>query len=441
LDDHPTPAELEAFMRGDLPARQARAVVLHLLGGCGRCREVLAPQAETLFMWEAGLQAPPPEVDAGYDAAFDRALAAVRRMRAEPATGGARPESGGTGEAGETAETPEIAACEELIERGRAMRHDDPGEMVRRARLATAAAGALAPKVHGPRRVADLRARAWGELANAYRVANDLREADAALALAFEFCGAGSGDDLLAARLFDLQASLFGDERRFVEAQSLLDAVHAIYLRHGDRHGAGRALISKGTLTGHANDAEGAIRLLREGSSMIDAARDPQLALSALHNTAAFLAECGRFEEARALLRENRRRYREAGGRLDRLKLLGLGGIIDAGLGNLERAERELAAAKRGFDLLGLDYRSALAALDLAGVLLRRGKAAVAWEVAEEAARLFSSLGVGREALGALVLIRRAFDMGSAAAFLAKLAAFMRRAELDPEARFDPAIG
>ena len=66
------------------------------------------------------------------------------------------------------------------------------------------------------------------------------------------------------AHLMDLTASLYSDQRRFDEARLLLDAVYAIYERAGDRHSAGRALISKGISANYAFDIEDA-QLLSPG--------------------------------------------------------------------------------------------------------------------------------------------------------------------------------
>jgi tetratricopeptide (TPR) repeat protein len=209
-------------------------------------------------------------------------------------------------------------------------------------------------------------------------------------------------------------------------------------MQRGDLHGAGRALISKGVYTGYAQDPEAALRLLTEGRQMIDAERDPQLVLLGIHNTAGLLVESGRFEEAAEFVREHRARYQENAGRADRLRLVVLSGLIHEGLGMLEAAERELREAKQGLEWLGFGYRSALCTLYLCRVCLRQGRATEARELAEEAVAVFSSLGVGREALGALMLLQRSFELGQATVVIDRIAEFMRRAANDPAARFEP---
>ena len=45
---HPSQADLESFMRGELPGEQAAVVVRHLLKGCIRC------SASTAKLWSFG---------------------------------------------------------------------------------------------------------------------------------------------------------------------------------------------------------------------------------------------------------------------------------------------------------------------------------------------------------------------------------------------------
>lgn len=331
-----------------------------------------------------------------------------------------------------------LPAYEAFLERSWNLRHDDPEEMVRLAMYATLVAGRLDPATHGAQRVKDLECRAWSALGNAYRVADNLDAAEFALGRAAELYLEGTQDELLGARLFDLQASLYGARRSFAAALETMDVVHDLYVRHGDLHLAGRALIKKGSYSGLANDPGEAIRLLQRGLEMIDADREPQLALSAVHNTAFFLVECGRFREARALVWQNLPRYETHGGRLDRIKLQGLRGLICAGLGELGRAEEYLKAARQGFEEAGVRYHAAIAGLDLAVVWLRQGRRDEARDLVLDCARVFLDLRIQREALAAVLVLQRAFEKGlEAGALLDKVREFLRRIEQDPAITFE----
>jgi tetratricopeptide (TPR) repeat protein len=470
MNDHPSAQELLLFLRGQLTPRATRVVIGHLLKGCALCSAELEPSAETLLVpgLDTGLAEIDPELDAAYDAAFERAL--TNAFRLAPAAAAAFTAStASTRAASAASDGDESEACGVLLERCRQLRHDDARQLLEVSARAVEAAELLRPERHGESKVAELQARAWAERANAHRVAGELGQAEKAMARAFDRAAEACAripsttsatppaaatpatppaqapaptpavdHSLLLAHLYDLQASLLGDQRRLDEALRLQDRVYEIRMQHGDLHGAGRALISKGVYTFYGNDSAGALRLLAEGGQMIDAEREPQLVIFGIQNTAACLVDLGRLEEAAALVREHRARYQQTAGRVDRLRLLALSGWIDAGLGNLERAEQELVAARRGLESLGFGYRSAQVTLELSGVYLRLGRAAEARQAAEEAVRIFSSLGVGREALGALMVLRQSFELGHATAVVDRVADFMRRAAHDPAARFEP---
>lgn len=115
--------------------------------------------------------------------------------------------------------------------------------------------------------------------------------------------------------------------------------------------------------------------------------------------------ECGRLAEAKEQLR-----HHHASGRVDRLKILWLEGRIEVGLGNLELAEEALQRVRQGFEDMDLRYKAALTSLELAAVHLRRGRTDDARERAQQAIEVFSRLGVGRETLAALLVLRDAFE-------------------------------
>jgi tetratricopeptide (TPR) repeat protein len=283
--------------------------------------------------------------------------------------------------------------------------------MVLLAERASAIAADLDPLSYGPELTADLRARCFAELGNAYRVADDLEAAERALRRAGEESAQGTQDPLLLARIMDLTASLRGAQRRFGEALELLDAVYQLYERHGDRHNAGRALISKGLYTGYDNDPEEAVRLLSTGLTLIHPASDPKLVISAIHNLMMFLADSGRFHQAQRLLRRARPAYDAEGDRLNLVKLRWLEGKIAAGLGRLRRAEQLFGQARQELEASGLHYHAALVSLDLAAVWLSQGKSAETRSLVENLVATFRARRIARESLAALVLLKESFDL------------------------------
>ncbi|HEV7516683.1 MAG TPA: hypothetical protein VGR07_10320, partial [Thermoanaerobaculia bacterium] len=251
MEDHPTPAALEAFLRGALSIGEIKLVVAHLLGGCSRCRQAMESSAQALFF--PG-RTEPAGNGAEYDFPIFRAINQARRHAAEPERSQSilPPAFQAKVQEEPVGVAPHITSglrspegCEALLSASRELRHQDPESMVFLAALAVGVAERLDSRSSSPD-VSDLRARAWAELGNARRVANDLVGAEAALERSLARAEVGSGDPLLLARLLDLTASLYSDQRRFEQAFQLLDLVHQIYCQHGERHLAGRALISKG---------------------------------------------------------------------------------------------------------------------------------------------------------------------------------------------------
>lgn len=456
MSHHPSAASLEGFRRGKLPRAEMRLVLGHLLAGCPSCRRALAELAHRAHPPRGAALS--PEADAAYDAAMSSAFRVAfersRELARERAEAGQRADDLLRLAAGMPEPPPALrlpgggfragfwtwGLCESLLERSRALRWEDAAGMVRAAELARLAADALDPERCGRAALADLKALVAIELANAYRVADDYERAERALLAAVEHRRQGSGDPLLLARIADLSASLRGAQRRFREAFRLLDIAHDLYLAEGDAHRAGRALIKKGLYTGHANDPHGAIRLLARGLAGIDRARDPKLTFSTLHNLIDFLVEVGECREARLQLWKMRRLYRTHGGRLFDLKLRWLEGQIALGLGELERAGRDLACARRELAAAGLHYHAALAGLDLAQVWIRQGRTAEVRELVEQMVAAFRTVHVEREALAALLTLGEAASQQRATVGLVQLVSgLVRRAERERSSRTEPA--
>jgi hypothetical protein len=439
-ENHPTPAELERFMIGELPPGDSGAVMAHLLRGCDRCRETVAPLAAAMFA--PGQDAGPALWDESeYDLPLFRAFASAQRYAdslGEQQSETLR-EIDGLLLHQAPAQPPAPAArarrdrarCEELLQRSRTLRHRDLESAVQLAGLAAGMAERLDPDAFDPAALADFQARAWGEVGNARRVADDPAGAESDLARALARAEEGTGDPALLARLMDLTASLLTDQRRFGDAARLLDGVYRLHERQGDAHAAGRALISKGVSTGYALDLEQAIRLLARGLARIDAARDPELVLSAVHSLIAFLVDGGRFAEAERLVAIARPLYTAHGDRLLALKVRWVEGKIAAGSADDDRAEESFCAVRAGFEQAGLPYDAALVSLDLAAIWLRRGRTAEIRRLVDETVAVFRARHIRREAIGAMLVLREAIEKDRATLALLRTVA----AELQPARR------
>ncbi len=306
-----------------------------------------------------------------------------------------------------------LGVFEALLARSWAVRYDDPVEMCHLANVAKEMAESFDPALYGAKRAKDLQARAWGELANAYRVANRYREAQQAFGTAYTFQMQGSGDGRLLRRLLDLEASLLGTLREYGVALSRLSILAEQYQNEGDAHMAGRTLVTKALYTSYNCQTEEALRTLAEGMALIDESRDPDLTVVASFDQLLFLVDCGDCKEARKTLFK-KRVWLSQGGRLARVKLRGIEGRIAYGLGEFESAELILREAQAGLAQAGLGFSSALAGLDLAMALIQLDRWEDAIEEGVKAAEMFLTLSVHRELLGTVLLLRDALQDGTA---------------------------
>ena len=437
LDDHPSPAELEGFVWDRVSTERAQEVTSHLMSGCAECCAVVAPHLKAVL----GIGDPPPRVltpqeEAGYEAAIDRAFSITLKKAGELRQARKRKallllESGDP--------VPEVPPdlwglpfFEALLERSWFLRHENPSEMLRLASWAQMLAERMEPYEldFGPRELTDLRCRAFLELGNAYRVADNLVEAESALGLATRLFLDGTQSEVLAGRLFTVLASFFTALRQFDLSETALDIALGFYKSIRDQHMAGRTLIMKGVLLGYGEKPEEAIRNLEEGLELIDEQREPELVFAAAQNHIRLLVACGRFREARVALFHLKVRRLDTGGRLTELKLRWLEAQINVELGKLDDAEQGLLKVKEAFEEMELGYKAALAGLELGAVMLRRGCPADATREVLQAADVFQAVGVRREAAASLLLLRKTFERQKAdAALLNHVITLLRRGE------------
>lgn len=444
---HPTPAELEGLVLGGISAERRRAVISHLIHGCRECNGRLAPYFYGLFGFEAQTQVPLPPTVEDYDRALDLAFASIRQLGSDLPplkTLEQKKKEVLALLASDGLEALQdlppylqgLPVYKALLEHSWALRYENPERMVQLAHCAALLADRLSEQEYGSKKVADLRCRAWVELANAYRVADQLDQADGALSRATELFLLGTREDLLGARFFTVLASQYVARRLFDPACNALDLVSHIYQRHGDEHLAGRALIMKGIFTGYRGDAEEAICLIQIGLSSVDEQSDPGLVFSAAQCQARLLVDCGRFEDARSALQDLRGRKLDIGGRVNELKVRWLEGQISMGLEELDNAEQALIEVKQGFGETGLTYKAALAGLELGAVWLRQGRTEDAARVILESTDVFLSLQIQREFLASVLMLRKAVEMNYLnLALLRQVIDFLYKPERDPRAR------
>jgi len=391
--------DVAAFLAGELEAGDLHRVTRHLLGGCVDCRRRLTAAA------------PASEPDDVYDVCITRARRAVRKLEPRLQRDKKRRENGVAMLRERTfgeLTWPEYRSfqmvhVEVLLQLAFDLRYRNPGEMLHLAKTARFAVEETGhPARYGEALHFDLRARVWAELGNAYRVNEGFKEADEALETARSLFEQGTGDPLLAARIDDLKASLRKDQRRLDEASRLLGRVYRTYMKIGERHLAGRALLSKGITLELQKRPNEALRSLKKAITLIDAARDPQLHAAVHHSLLKTLIDSGRNSEAGKLLLASDLRRKFAGDPLNLLRLRWVEAKILAGRGRLKDAEMVLAEVRYGFLEHKLAYVAAVAGLDQAEVMLRQGKEI--HRLAGDILARFEEHAVAPEAVQALVL-------------------------------------
>jgi tetratricopeptide (TPR) repeat protein len=408
--EHPRAEDFACFVSGTLSLEERGRLLRHLLKGCPGCSRLLALKggfapaevAEDCYyvvisqVMERGLGA----AGIGQDAVEVLTAVLSGERRWDDLSGF---------EIGSLRGLPRLRA---LLEAGRSLRHHDPQATLRFAKLARYAADRLSPKALAAKPVADLRALAWAELGNAYRICDDLPRASRAMNRAVYWSHRGSGSSLLLTRVADLLASLLGSQRRFPEASQLLFMVYQAHEKAGRRHLAGRALFSAGSVAAWQGSPATALALMRRGLDLLDHERDPVLESQVLLAMITGLADLGRFRSARRLLWRCRHLFVELGNELDLLRLRWLEGRIYAGLSDFSRAEQAFQETRAGFAKHEQVYPAAIAGLDLAALWARQGRHDEIHALAQEMIVTFRALRIAREATVTLLILQRACVSG-----------------------------
>jgi tetratricopeptide (TPR) repeat protein len=252
-DLHPSRTDLKSFMLGRLSQQESRGVILHLLPGCPRCQEV------TAAWWELGAHGHGASWPGGeqlcYDVPVDRVLDRIRAthagLEAERLEARLR-----------MAKLRSVAAarwpalileddrfhtwgfCELLLDQASVA--GEESELC--AGLGVGVSERIAGDAHPPRLLEELRARAWGELADARRRSGDLAGAEEMLRRAELHLLRGTGDRLQRARLLERKAALRLAQERTEEAARLFGRAIHLYRRTGQADLVSRVLVRLGCI-------------------------------------------------------------------------------------------------------------------------------------------------------------------------------------------------
>ena len=428
---HPTLEDLEGFLwsTSRSVSQASKTLVLrHLLADCTVCRERLSA-----LHWDSRrlTRLVRPEVEAelaegpatksalGYDygkafSAAERAVSALLAPERAESSGDllaeldALPPDERVKRVGTGGRFASPAFVNVLLNRSHDARFQDAEEMLHFAHLARLAADGCSPVDTGNElRLADLRARAWGQYGNALRVSGKPREAEEALATAHRHRKGGTGDPMLRAALLARSTPLAIFQGRFGEAIEMCEGAEEIYRELGESHLLATTMVQRATATLNSGEAESAVRILNQTIPLIDHEEDPHLLLAACHNLIRCYIDLERPDQALQLYAETRELYKEFEDPLILLRATWQEGQLLRDLGHLRAAETTLLRARKGYLERKLAYEAALVSLDLATVYVKLGLVDKLKQTVLETVPIFHALRVGLETLAALLQLQQ----------------------------------
>lgn len=428
---------LERFRSGLAAGPERREILAHLLRGCERCREAAQAQRTRSESQATAVRLEPLLRDLSQRAdrlvrELDEGERLLSGFLAHPPArqwtllrNSPRHRSFGFA-------TALLEACFEAI-------YDDPRRALDLGRMAAEIAEQLdTAEAPAPRLLHDLRARAAAHVANAERATGDLAAAERSLVAARSEAALGSLDPMIEAELLYFEASLARGQRRLERALGKIRRSRRIYRDLGERHLEGRTLLNLASIHLVRGDAELAFAANLEALELVDASRDPRLALALRHNTVWNAMECGRIDFAVAKLEEFRSAYAALGDRASVARFVWLSGRLAEAQELPARALERLDAARASFVELELPYELAMVSLDLARVHVEQGRVGEARRIAAETLEIFRALGVEREAIAAWLVFQGALAAESLSRELVlRLADYYQAAKANPELRFE----
>jgi hypothetical protein len=441
--EHLTQDDVEGLIKGTLAADDRRRVMQHLLSSCRDCCGMFAlGLPPDLFL----PQALPVEEDT-YDAVIDRAWETARKLTKRLKKDKERYERGlalirehdfhGIIQADRQAILP-WTHIEIQLQLAFEARYRNPADMLERAERAVYVAKRLDRSPYGQGHVSDLQARAWAEYANALRVNELFDPAEGALHESRAILEGRTGDPILLAYLNEIEAALRKDQRRFQEACTLHDEAYQAYMKLGNRHLAGRALVTKGLTLTLANDLLAATTALRKALSLLDPEQDSKLVATAQHDLLFALVEAGKLRDAGRVLLESNLRKAFADDPQRLLRLRWVDGRIMVKRKRFADAEQIFGDVRAGFREQKLEYTAAMAGVDQTTMLLRLGKKKDAYLLAYDLCVTFRRYETEPDAIKALTLLETICRMKVGTAEMAeRIRWFLEQRLHDRSLRFD----
>ncbi len=301
-----------------------------------------------------------------------------------------------------------LAAFVRLTDAAQGSLERDPAQALTAARALLACARSAKQALRSRPVLADLRAEAWAEVANAHRVLEDFAAAEAAWRRADVFLRRGTGDVALQGKVEWRKASLWRDTGEFEKADDCLRLAERAFTKLGDLVGVSRVKFAQGHLSYQRGDTERAFRYGVEVLDALNPETEPSLALGCLHLIAFCIADAGDPLAALHWLRLYEPAYAEAGIPMLLLRASWLKGRLYARLKKWREAQEQLEHVRKEFLARQLDYDAALAGVDLAVVFAEQRQLSAVWLLGQEMYPVFLSKNIPREASAVLILFAQA---------------------------------
>jgi len=200
------------------------------------------------------------------------------------------------------------------------------------------------------------------------------------------------------------------DRRQLQRSEKLLERAISLYGLIRDELGVARTRLVLGLTQFHAGAIENALTTTSVALEQLDPEKNLRLFMMGRYNTALYLAEAGRGEDAATRFKSDLPLYRKARSSWPNLDLHfhWLAGKIQRTLDKLQQAEDHLVRARDGFTERGTAYDAILVCLDLGLVLAAERRHEELSELADLMISGLAAQGLHDEAMAAVSLAAEA---------------------------------
>lgn len=307
---------------------------------------------------------------------------------------------------------PQVVA--RLVSLSYSLRLEDPAESLRVGQAAADAADALDLGIEWAAFAADLRAHAWGNVANCHRLVGSLPLAQEIWARVADLRAVWAGDARLAANLARWEGALRVDQRKHEPAALLYEHSAALFAAVGDPHDAGKSRLGLAIVHFEAGEPKRAVRAATAAADLLDYEREPEMALACYHNMLFFLEADNQPELALALAPSIEHWYQLVDSPLLAHRAHWLRSRLHLAVGAPHGAAHYGDLARRGLMAEGQTLDAALAGFDAALAWMHVGGFFRVQHLAQEMYHVFTANEIPREAAGALKLFADAARAGQA---------------------------